>query len=340
MIIDLRSDTVTSPTEEMRNAMRNASVGDDVFGEDPTINQLEKTIAEMFGMEAALFCPTATMCNQIAMKVQTQPMDEIICDFLSHIYQYEVGGYAFLSGCSIKYIHTERGILSPDQIKKCINPFDIHKPISRLVCIENTCNKGGGSTYTLNQIKSISDLCKKENLALHLDGSRVFNALTFTGDDSKQYGNYFNTITICLSKGLGCPAGALLLGNAEVILKARRIRKVFGGGMRQAGILAAAGIYALENNIGRLQIDHSHASIISETLSKANYIKNVMLVETNIIIFQLQDSILDRDFIHYLKSKNIKAFALGNNQIRFVTHLDITYKMIAPITEALLHFRN
>ncbi len=339
MIVDLRSDTVTQPTEAMRDAMRNATVGDDVFGEDPSINRLEATAADMFGMGAAMFCPTATMCNQIAIKAQTQPMDEIICDRLSHIYQYEVGGYAFLSGCSIKTIHSERGILTPQQIRAAINPTDIHKPVSRLVCLENTCNKGGGAAYALHQIQAISALCREEQLALHLDGSRLFNALTATGDTPGGYGKYFHSITLCLSKGLGCPAGALLLGDAELIQRARRIRKVFGGGMRQAGIFAAAGIYALNHHIAALQTDHIHAGIIADALLKAPYVKDVLPVETNIIIFSLKDAARDLDFIEYLDEKKIKAFAIGDNKVRFVTHRDITENMIPHILNALAGYR-
>lgn len=338
MIIDLRSDTVTHPTSAMRNAMQMAEVGDDVFSEDPTINLLEDRMAKMFGMQKALFCPTATMSNQIALKVHTQPMDEIICDWLAHIYQYEVGGYAFISGCSIKYVHSDRGILTPNLIKKCINPKDVHKPVTRLVCIENSCNKGGGSTYTIENIKAISAVCRENNLALHVDGARIFNALIHTKDNAMDYDNYIDTITVCLSKGLGCPAGALLIGSEKIIEKARRIRKVLGGGMRQAGIIAAAGLYALEHHIPLLQKDHQHAKEIALTLNECAYVKHILPVETNIILFQLHENVSDEHFISFLAEHNILAFATGDNNVRFVTHLDIHSQMIPEISTALLHF--
>lgn len=336
MIVDLRSDTVTKPSDAMRDAMRNAKVGDDVFGEDPTILALENYAAKLLGAEAALFCPTATMCNQIAIKAHTQPMDEIICDRIAHIYQYEVGGYAFLSGCSIRYVNGNYGILNESLILENINPDDVHKPITRLVCLENTCNKGGGSVYTIAQIKKIMDVCANNNLLMHLDGSRLFNAIIYTGENPEEFGNLFDSITICLSKGLGCPAGALLVGKKDFIKKARRIRKVFGGGMRQAGILAAAGLFALQNNIERLAIDHIYAKAIAEVLQQLPYVAEVFPVYTNIIVFQLHNSVSDSNFIEFLHNRNILAFAIGKNYIRFVTHLDISEYMI-PVTIEALH---
>lgn len=335
MIIDLRSDTVTKPSEAMRETIRNAKVGDDVFGEDPTILALESYVANLLGAEAALFCPTATMSNQIAIKAHTQPMDEIICDRLAHIYQYEVGGYAFLSGCSIRYVNGQYGIINESLVLANINPDDVHKPITRLVCLENTCNKGGGSVYTIAQIEKIKAVCVNKNLLLHLDGARLFNALTYTNEKPEVYGNLFDSITICLSKGLGCPAGALLTGNKNFIKKAKRIRKVFGGGMRQAGILAAAGLFALQNNIERLLTDHTHAKTIADVLQQLPYIVEVLPVHTNIIIFQLHKSLSDTDFIDYLYNKNIMAFAIGGNFIRFVTHLDVTADMLPVVLDAL-----
>lgn len=338
MKIDLRSDTFTQPTNAMRDIMRNAQVGDDVFGEDPSINELEAKVAGLLGTEAALFCPTATMCNQIAMKVNTKPMDEIICDRLAHIYNYEVGGFAFLSGCSIRTIETERGLLQPEDIQKNINPDDVHKPVSRLVCLENTCNKGGGSIYPLEQIQAISRMCRENNLALHLDGSRLFNAWVMNRDPLHTYGQLFQTITICLSKGLGCPAGAVLAGTKELIKEARRVRKVLGGGMRQAGIIAAAGVYALDHHIELLLEDNRRAAQIGRILDQQNYVVHCMPVESNIIIFRLDDSFSAEEFVQYLAAKDIHAFAIGNNSVRFVTHLDISEPMMPVIESALLGF--
>ncbi len=339
MIIDLRSDTVTKPTKQMREFMMNAEVGDDVFGEDTTINLLEQKTAKLLGAESAMFCPTATMCNQIALKVLTQPMDEIIVDKLSHIYNYEAGGYAFHSGCGIRTVEGDRGRLSPQQIEENINPADVHKTITSLVCLENTCNKGGGSIYSLDQIKEIKNTCDKNNLKLHLDGSRLFNALVATNEDATEYGRLFDTITICLSKGLGCPVGALLVSNKVTIQKSRRIRKVFGGGMRQAGILAAAGVYALKHNIERLQIDNSNAKKLGEVLSESNYVESILPVETNIVIFKLKQNMRDDDFINYLSSKNILAFSIGDNSVRFVTHLDVDAQMIEETLNVLKEFK-
>lgn len=338
MTIDLRSDTFTKPGQGMRDAMANAIVGDDVFGEDPTVNLLEELVADMLGAEAALFCPTATMCNQIAIKVHTNPMDEIITDRLSHIYNYEVGGYAYLSGCSIRLIETERGLLSADLISAQVNPMDVHKPISSLVCLENTCNKGGGSVYSFREIEAIKKVCLSNGMALHLDGSRLFNAVLTSGDQLKPYGKVFDSITICLSKGLGCPAGALLAGSKKTIEKARRVRKVFGGGMRQSGVLAAAGVYALEHNLESLRLDHIHARVVAETLQSLDYIDYIYPVETNIILFRIDDSKIAEAFITHINEKGILAFHLGEGLVRFVFHLDIPSNAIPDIQDALISF--
>jgi threonine aldolase len=339
MKIDLRSDTFTQPTDAMRDVMRHAKVGDDVFGEDPSIHALEDQVARLLGTEAALFCPTATMCNQIAIKVNTRPLDEIICDRLAHIYNYEVGGYAFLSACSIRTIETERGLLQVEDIVQNINPDDVHKPITRLVCLENTCNKGGGSIYPFALIQEISRLCAQKKLALHLDGSRLFNAWVMNHDPLQQYGQLFDTITICLSKGLGCPAGAVLAGKKELIKEARRVRKVLGGGMRQAGILAAAGIYALNNHLTGLLEDNKKAAYLGRVIGEQPYVQHCMPVESNIIIFRLKDHISATGFAAYLAEKDIHAFAIDHNSIRFVTHLDIHDDMIPVIESALLSYK-
>ena len=252
MIIDLRSDTVTKPTPAMLKAMVSAKVGDDVFGEDPTINELERLSADMFGMEAGLFCPSGTMTNQIAIKCHTQPGDEVICDESAHVYQYEGGGIAFNSSASVKLLYGDRGRINAEQVKAAINPDDSHKSRTSLVCLENTSNRGGGSCYNFSEIKAIKKVCTENSLILHLDGARLWNALIAKKETPKQYGEVFDSVSICLSKGLGCPVGSVLVGNKDFIKKARRIRKVLGGGMRQAGVLAAAGIYGLQNNFDRL----------------------------------------------------------------------------------------
>ena len=269
MFIDFRSDTVTRPTPAMLNAMMEAPVGDDVFGEDPSVNNLEKRAAEMFGMEAGLFCPSGTMTNQIAIKCHTQPGDEVICDSTAHIYQYEGGGIAFNSGASVKLLSGDRGRISAQQVKEAINPDDVHRAHTSLVCLENTSNRGGGSCYDINNIKEIKKVCTEAGLPLHLDGARLFNAIVAKEENVLDYGRLFNSISICLSKGLGAPVGSVLLGTNTFIKKARRIRKVFGGGMRQAGYIAAAGLYALQNNISRLTNDHAAAKQIADALENA-----------------------------------------------------------------------
>src|ERR1700710_3157767 len=276
MIVDLRSDTVTKPTPGMLEAMFNAKVGDDVFGEDETINELEAKAAAIFGMEAGIFCPSGTMTNQIAIKCFTQPLDELIADQTSHVYRYEGGGIAFNSGVSTRLLYGERGRITAEMISPEINAENIHYPRTSLVVLENTVNKGGGSCYTLNDIKPIADLCRDKGLKLHLDGARVFNALAHTQDESVDYGKYFDGISVCLSKGLGAPVGSVFLADKETIKYARRIRKVLGGGMRQAGFLAAAGIFALDHHVERLKIDHAHAQIMAEELAKCEWVTNVL----------------------------------------------------------------
>src|SRR5258705_5169927 len=290
MVIDFRSDTVTKPTIGMLQAMMTAKVGDDVFGEDPSINELEQMCADMFGMESGLFCPSGTMTNQIAIKCHTQPGDEVICDESAHIYQYEGGGIAFNSSASVKLLYGDRGRINADQLKAAINPDDDHKANSKLVCLENTSNRGGGSCYDFTEIKKIKQVCIENDLSLHLDGARLWNALVAKNETPKQYGETFDRISICLSKSLGCPVGSVLLCKKDFIKKGQRIRKVFGGGMRKEGFLAAAGIYALQNNIQRLTKDHEHAKQIGDIITKPSFVKSVLPIETNIIIFETVDS--------------------------------------------------
>ncbi|MCE3278916.1 MAG: ltaE [Bacteroidetes bacterium] len=335
MIIDLRSDTVTKPNKAMLEAIFNAEVGDDVFGEEPTVNALEAKAAKLFGMEAALFCPSGTMTNQIAIKVHTQPGDEVLCDSTAHIYNYEGGGIAFNSGVQAKLIAGERGRISAQQVAESINPPLDWLTRTSLVCVENTANRAGGSYYSLAHMKELSDVCKKNNIKYHLDGARVFNAIVEANYTPADLGKIFDSISICLSKGLGAPVGSLLLGNKELISKARRIRKVFGGGMRQAGFLAAAGIYALDNNINRLKEDHARAKKLAATMSQLSYIDNVLPVDTNIIIFNLNDKMKAEDFVQKLASHNIKAVGFGKQAIRFVTHLDFNDDMLAQTEKVL-----
>lgn len=312
----------------MLKAMMDAAVGDDVFGEDPTVNQLEAFAAEIFGMDAALFCPSGTMTNQIAIKCHTQPGDEVICDKLSHVYIYEGGGIALNSSCQVKTIEGNRGRITAEQVSEAINSDDIHKPRTSLVSVENTANRGGGSFYDFADLETIKQVCLENNLKFHLDGARLWNALIATGEKPKSYGALFDSISVCLSKGLGAPVGSLLLGETGFIKKARRIRKVFGGGMRQAGYLAAAGIYALENNIDRLAEDHHHAKQIAHALVKKDFIGRMYPVETNILIFDVTGSYTASSFAEYLKNEDIYCIPISPMQVRMVTHLDVTPTMV------------
>ncbi|MEE1945037.1 GntG family PLP-dependent aldolase [Pedobacter sp. KR3-3] len=326
--IDFRSDTVTKPTPGMLDAMMNAKVGDDVFGEDETVNALEEKLAAMFNMEAALFCPSGTMSNQIAIKCFTQPMDEVICDQTAHVYRYEGGGIAYNSMASVRLLNGERGILTPEMIEPEINADNIHYPNSSLVVLENTVNKGGGKCYTLGQIEPIHNLCAIKGIKLHLDGARIFNALVATGDKAKDYGHYFDGISVCLSKGLGAPVGSVLLSSKATIKKALKIRKVLGGGMRQAGFLAAAGIYALDHHVNRLADDHQHAKALAEALQQTSYAESVMSVETNIVLFDVAKGLKADHMVRALESKGILCNSTSDKTIRFVTHLDVSSAMI------------
>ena len=323
-IIDYRSDTVTKPTSGMLHAMMSAQIGDDVYGEDPTANALEAKAAALFGKEAAIFCPSGTMTNQIALKLHTQPCDEVICDSLSHIYLYEGGGMAGNAGIQPRLLLGDYGRITAQQIEEAINPDDIHKGRTSLVSLENTSNRGGGSCYDWNELLAIKKVCLQHNLKLHLDGARIFNALVAKKNTTVQMGTIFDTISICLSKGLGAPIGSLLVGSQEEIKQARRLRKRFGGAMRQAGFIAAAGIYALDNHIERLQIDHDLAFALSSCLNQLSYVNQIYPVETNIVIFSLVAPLSAQEFAQYFKQKGVLLSAISANQIRLVTHLDIS----------------
>ena len=334
-MIDYRSDTFTKPTPGMLQAMFSAEVGDDVFGEDPSVNKLEAMSAEMFGMEAAIFCPTGTMTNQIAIKCHTQPGDEVICEQMSHVYIYEGGGIAFNSGTQVKPLNGDRGRINAEQVLESINPDDIHRAKTTLVSLENTTNRGGGSCYDFTEIKRIKEVCLSNNLRLHLDGARLFNAIVSCKETPKQYGEVFDSISICLSKGLGTPIGSVLLGGKNFIKQARRIRKVFGGGMRQAGFMAAAGIYALENSIQRLETDHLHAKMVAEALLKKDFVGKMLPVETNIIIFEVKNPFTAKLLTDALLDFDIKVHPISSTQIRMVFHLDISEQMVKETIEAI-----
>jgi threonine aldolase len=339
-IIDLRSDTVTKPTKQMLEAMFEAAVGDDVYGEDPTVNQLEQKIATLFGKEAALFCPSGTMTNQIAIRVLTNPQEEVICDRMAHIYNYESGGIASNSHISARLIHSPSGKFTPADVLENINPDDIHFPPSTLVAVENTVNKGGGCYYTLSEIAEIGKVCKEKSIKYHLDGARIFNALVASGESSQAHGQHFDTISVCFSKGLGAPVGSALLGTKETIKKAKRVRKGLGGGMRQAGYLAAAAIYALDNHIDRLAEDHKRAKILAESISKQPYIAEVVPTYTNILIFKLIDSINPADFSAWLKGNQVLANPFGKQSIRMVTHLDFDDEMLERLIRVLKSYHS
>jgi threonine aldolase len=338
MIIDLRSDTFTKPSQAMLDAMFSAEVGDDVFGEDPTVNNLEAYCANLFGMEAAVFCPTGTMTNQIAIKCHTQPGDEVICDKVSHVYIYEGGGIAANSGAQVKTIDGIRGMITAEDVLASINPDDVHKANTSLVVLENTGNRGGGSCYDFEEIKKIKNVCEDNHLKLHLDGARLFNALVATKQTEKQYGEVFDSISICLSKGLGTPIGSVLIGKTDFIKKARRVRKVFGGGMRQAGYMAAAGLFALEHNIERLANDHLHAKEIAQQLLSKDFVGKMMPVETNIIIFEVLGEDGPKHFCEKMKQHGILCLPISATQVRMVTHLDVSRDMTNHLLHLIHHF--
>ncbi|MBP6977564.1 MAG: GntG family PLP-dependent aldolase [Bacteroidales bacterium] len=333
--IDLRSDTVTRPTPGMLQAMMDAKVGDDVFGDDPTVIALEERAAELFGKAAAVYCPSGTMTNQIAVRVHTHPGDEVICDALSHVYHYEGGGMMANSGVSVRLVHGDRGRFKSVDVLQNINPDDIHHPRTRLVIVENTCNKGGGSIWDIEEIRRIYLACQAQGLKLHLDGARIFNALAVTGESSLQYGQLFDSVSVCLSKGLGAPVGSVLIGENEFIRQARRVRKLFGGAMRQSGFLAAAGLYALDHHTQRVKEDHLRARSLAQTLSGLSYVKDILPVDTNILIFTLQDGISTDTYLKKLQESGVLALDFGPQKIRMITHLDFGDEELVRVQQVL-----
>ncbi|UXP32159.1 aminotransferase class I/II-fold pyridoxal phosphate-dependent enzyme [Reichenbachiella agarivorans] len=334
--IDLRSDTVTKPTAPMLESMMEASVGDDIFGEDPTVSLLESKVAQLFGKEAGIFCPSGTMTNQIAIKIHTQPGDEVICDQTAHIYHYEGGGVAYNAGVSLRMIAGNKGRFTATDVLDNINPDDIHFPKTSLISIENTSNKGGGSIWDIEEIKKIAQVAALNNLRMHLDGARVFNAVIESPYSTQALGKYFNTISVCLSKGLGAPVGSVLVGSHESVLKAKRVRKVLGGAMRQAGYLAAAGIYALDHHIDRLAEDHQRAKQLEEIFVTKPYVQEVLNAGTNIVVLKIDPKIDTNLLLSEWKEKGLLAVGFGKNQIRLVTHLDFTDEQLQKIKEIKL----
>jgi len=337
-MIDLRSDTVTVPCQAMLDAMASAKVGDDVFKEDPTVNALQESVADLFGMEAALFFPSGTMANQAAIKVHTRSGDELICDANAHVHFYEGGGIASNSGVSVNAIEGVRGVFAAQDVAVRIRPENVHFPSTSLVCLENTCNRGGGRVFPIANVQAIAETCRENGLKLHLDGARIFNAMLAEGSTPLQHGALYDSISICLSKGLGAPIGSLLLGKSEFISRALRVRKVFGGGMRQAGFIAAAGLFALENNLARLSEDHYHASLLAECLAQLSYVNSVFPQETNIVIFQLNADIDTLDFLKHLERHGIRAITMGDQMVRFVTHLNVSLPDIQMTIQVLKQY--
>ncbi len=338
--INLISDTITRPTSGMLQKMMSAKVGDDVFGADPTVNELQEKVAKLFGKEAALYFPSGTMANQTAIKIHTQPAEQMICDKWAHVFNFEGGGAAFNSGISCHLLDGDRGMFTAAQMEKAINdPENYHIPITSLVAVENTTNKGGGACWDFNELKNIGKVCAEHKLGYHLDGARLFHALVEKNETPEQYGELFDTISICLSKGLGAPIGSVLLGTSDHIKRARRIRKLYGGAMRQVGYLAAAGIYALDHHVERLADDHFRAKMIGKALQDSPYIKKVEQVETNIIIFYVSDEVNENDFVNALNDQNVLIISMGEGKLRMVTHLDFTNDMLERLIDILKNLR-
>jgi threonine aldolase len=324
--IDLRSDTVTKPTPGMIAAMASAEVGDDVYGEDPTVNRLEARVAELLGKPAALFVPSGSMSNQIAVKTHTQPGDELICEEFCHIYNWEAGGPAFLSGVSSRTVRAEYGIIELDQLRDKIRPVNDHMVRTRLVCLENTHNRGGGRIFPLDKVKEISGWARSNNLLMHLDGARLWNAIVATGVPAAEWTRHFDTVSVCFSKGLGAPVGSTLVGPADFITRARRYRKIFGGAMRQAGVLAAAAIHALDHHVDRLAEDHRNAQVIAQAIADVPGLRlDPPDVHTNLVWFEVEPEMGPaKDVLTKLKARGVLVGGGDGRVLRACTHLDVS----------------
>jgi threonine aldolase len=333
--IDLRSDTVTRPSPGMREAIYKAEVGDDVFGDDPTVIKLENIVADLLGKPKALFVPSGTMANQLCLRSQTEPGDEVLLEKDSHIFNYEVGSASALSGLQLHSIKGIRGVITKEQMEEEIRPDDIHIPKTALICLENTHNRAGGTIFPLEEIEKIYELAKKNSIKMHLDGARLWNAVIATGIPLHKWAKYFDSVSVCLSKGLGAPIGSVIAGGEDFIKKARRNRKMYGGGMRQVGIIAAAGIYAIENNFNRIAEDHRNARLLAERLSQIKGIQiDLQSVQTNIVVINIEKSKKDvSQVIEQLKNKGVLVVAFGKNKIRAVTHLDVDRNDILEAVE-------
>ena len=339
---DFRSDTLTRPTAAMLNAMHVAETGDDVFAEDPTTEAFQSRCAAMFGHEAALFCPSGTMTNQIAINVHVRPGDEVICDRMAHVYNYEGGGIARNSGASVRMVHGNHGRFTWEDVRSEINPSDSHYARTSLVCIEDTCNRGGGSVWSLDGIKDVKMGCQEMGLPLHLDGARCWNAMIARADDQlptdeawRSYGQLFDSISVCFSKGLGAPAGSVLIGSTEFIAEAHRVRKVFGGGMRQIGVLTAACNYALDHELPRLHQDHAHAQMLGKALEPLKHVVAIDPIETNIVIFEIAPGMTASEFVKDAESNGLLCFAFGPQRVRMVTHRDLSTEQIEETCRVL-----
>lgn len=339
--IDLRSDTVTKPSPGMFEAMTKAELGDDVLGDDPTVIKLQERMAKLFGTEAALFVPSGSMANQTAIKAQCESGDEIITHQDNHIYHYEAGAPAGLSGCSIRFLHGEDGQFTADDVKAALRPTESHFPQSKLVIIENTHNRGGGSVWSIERIKAIHDVSREHNLSLHLDGARLWNACAVSGLSPADYSQYFDSVSACFSKGLGAPVGSAVMGSHELIRRCHRFRKMFGGGMRQAGILAGAAMYALDNNVERLKDDHANAKKLANALVEMPHVTiDPNNVPSNILYFDLDDNYMTaKELCEKMESTGVRMLAIGPQRVRAVTHLDVsdsdTDKAIGIISDIL-----
>ncbi len=339
-MIDLRSDTVTRPTAGMRAAMQMAEVGDDVFGDDPTVNRLQERVAELLGKEAALFVPSGTMSNQICVNVHTRPGDELLCEAACHIYNHEAGGPAVLSGVTCRVLKSDHGILDVRQLEGKIRPDDEHYVRTRLICLENTHNRGGGRVYPIDKIEAIAKWARQHDLRMHLDGARLWNAMVATGIPAAAWARHFDSVSVCFSKGLGAPVGSALAGSCDFVAEARRVRKRFGGGMRQAGVLAAAVLYALDHHIERLADDHRHAQLIAQAVADTPGLRlQPPIVDTNLVWFEVDPELgTAHDIAAWLRERGILVFASGQNA-RACTHLDVSGKDAERAADAigLLH---